>query len=1145
MDISDTHPLDALHDALATGDMTAVRGAVVSLDDKGLERLGALLGTAATQTLVQKVGRSRGSTRSASGGRVVVVHGIMGAQLDVVRADGGSERVWVNPWSIVKGDIADLALSDGTRSRDPGVQVRVAGLFPDYLPLLAELDTTWKVQPFAFDWRLDIDSSATRLAETVRRFAGGEPCHIVAHSMGGLVARRMIALYPEVWASMLDQEKLGRGGRLVQLGTPNRGSFAIPMVLTGKESVVRKLALIDLKHSLDELLPILATFPGSYQMLPAPGSGPDDRDRLYLKETWGQTSAEPAFLDRAKTWHGEMATVIDPGRIAYVAGYNQETPYRIRVLPSGDFEYEITRNGDGRVPHDLGLLDGVRTLWVEENHGDLPKNDKVLAGIHELLRTGDTGDLEHTLPKARGMTTSAPITASAVHPSEHTLEALSLQLNRSDAPELTEQDAALIESCLLRGFVGDEGSGDSASAPKPVVNVSTSDSAAELVLSVEVVRGDITKIEGDVYVVGHYAGVLPQAAEAALDRVISFSSEKEAQESRKESVLHSFTRRGVMHGDLGSVEFFPWADRSGRLVAVAGMGRPGSFGGAELRTLGHNITVALTALPNIKTVCCILIGSGTGNLEVREAVEALLSGAADALRREHAGGNLRTLKFVERDLTKAYQIHNALTQLAKNPSLTSVLTLEIAPDVKMHESGNTQPGYAYALSLAAIAAGTRARAGSKSRLAADAFLESLPIGKAQRDEVREQLGLLAGDGPTEEAVQRILSRYDIDVQDAARVAAEVKEIVPTRFSCQRESETLTVAALSDTAVVQQRTLQFDLSLFEELIVKATDPPSSQAPATGATIGGLLIPADFIALLRSSAAVVGEVDRYTARLAWEMMQLDASDAPESLPLAVRIPFARQLLTAYSPAPVPRPPLASTLRALVIGDPGSPKDRYDLPGARQEAIAVAELLRERGVEVEARIGAPSAERTGALRGFAPASRLDVLALLLSGRFDLVHYCGHGTYDKDHPERTGWIFEGGLLTAREIERVQLLPRLIVANACLSGRTSGTTGGNATWKSGDETGLLPSLADEFFRRGVRDYIGTAWEVSDEGAVLFATKLYASLLGDDAANIPPASIGSAVRSAREALFAKNDVYGALWAAYQHYGNPAAYVRKL
>jgi CHAT domain-containing protein len=147
-------------------------------------------------------------------------------------------------------------------------------------------------------------------------------------------------------------------------------------------------------------------------------------------------------------------------------------------------------------------------------------------------------------------------------------------------------------------------------------------------------------------------------------------------------------------------------------------------------------------------------------------------------------------------------------------------------------------------------------------------------------------------------------------------------------------------------------------------------------------------------------------------------------------------------------------------------------------------------------------------------------------MKGGFDILRYAGHGDFDPERPDRVGWVFKSGLFTARELQRLSAPPRLVIANACLSARTSFRK---------DAASLLPSLADEFFRRGVRDYVGTAWEVNDQGAVLFMERLYSSLLATRTA-----TIGQAVRSARRALWDQRNLYGSLWAAYQHYGDPLA-----
>ena len=210
--------------------------------------------------------------------------------------------------------------------------------------------------------------------------------------------------------------------------------------------------------------------------------------------------------------------------------------------------------------------------------------------------------------------------------------------------------------------------------------------------------------------------------------------------------------------------------------------------------------------------------------------------------------------------------------------------------------------------------------------------------------------------------------------------------------------------------------------------------------------------------------------------------------------------------------------------MIGDPGDPEKGEDLPGARAEALTVKETLESTpDVVVESRIGAPGGSRDGDLYDVKPADRLEVLSLLLRGDFDLVHYAGHANFDPARPDRVGWVFARGLLTPGEIGRLERVPAIIVSNACLSARTSlALDGGRRPDESRTEAGLLPSLADEFFKLGVRNYVGTAWEVNDVGAELFARVLYTGLL----AGTP---FGEAVRSgARDALARPRDLRLAL-----------------
>jgi len=1126
--INDPSPWQRLLDALDSGKIDQIRAAVAALDDRGEELLSEHVGGARVERAGRTVRRSRETQRRATGGRVIVIHGIMGAQLDVVDKNGDSDRVWVNYLRLLNGRIGDLELRNGVQPKNPAISVRVAGIFPEYVPLLLELDQSWKVSPFAYDWRLDLDDAAANLAALVKTWAAGEPCHIVAHSMGGLVARRFMQLFPDVWKTMVDPNGRKRGGRLIQLGTPNRGSFAIPLMLTGNEPLVRKLAFLDRKHDVKEIVPVLATFPGPYQMMPAPSTGPDDRNKLYQVGTWGATPPVKQFLDLGGRFHKAMENVVDPDGIVYVAGYDQDTPYRVTVTNPGEFEYEITTNGDGRVPHDLGLLDGVRTLWVDEVHGDLAGNASVLAGIHKLLETGNTVELEQSLPASRRRAAVGKIKAIPPDAAELELQEIAAAgvPMRGRKPLDVAANAERAEALLVRGFVGSptersvkqekRSEVDRVGRERPARRV-----AKPVKLRMQVVCGDITKVRGDVYAVGHYVGVMPQAAEYALDTQVSAPNAPP-----HARVLNANTRLRLLRGDLGTVKFFPWADGSGRLVAVTGMGHPGTFGAAELRKLASSLTLEVGALPNAKTICTVLIGSGAGNLAVSTCVRRLLLGVMDALRFERGAARIDTIKIVEREFGKAHEIHEAVKRFTEDDTTAQTLDIDLPP-VEIDESAEATPQLVVPSALANLAFAAKPGSRSPVRKSLDELLRNVP--GASKRKVEGLAKLITKDV---ESAADLASRLTISLRPRGDDQQDDRSN-PTRFSVVRDRDELVTAALSNTAVVPQRVLRFDLKLFDELAQKATDPLAADAASLGLLVTRLLISSDFMPLLARSSVLVAELDRYTAGLPWELLATNETLDGQLSHLALDKEFARQLRTSYSPAPA-APIERNKLRALVIGDPGDPNVGDDLPGARNEAYAVYDYLHQHNVDVEARIGAPSARRRGRLAQFEPAARLEVLKLLLSGDYDLVHYCGHGDFDEKDPTTTGWLFEGGLLRAHEIERIQRAPRLIVANACLSGRVSDQReNGKPVRRPGEETGLLPSLADEFFRRGVRDYIGTAWEVNDQGAIEFATTLYSKLFAGG-------TIGAAVSDARKLLYASSDQYDALWAAYQHYGDPNA-----
>ena len=165
------------------------------------------------------------------------------------------------------------------------------------------------------------------------------------------------------------------------------------------------------------------------------------------------------------------------------------------------------------------------------------------------------------------------------------------------------------------------------------------------------VWGDITKVDAHVYSVGHYMGVPPQRAEEMLDRQVS-RWEKEGDRL----IISEFARRSVFRGPLGEVSFFPWDP--GKLVAVAGMGRPGTFHRPQLRMLARGLARSVGLLPDRSRLATVLIGSGDGNLTVCDAATALVEGFFDAVV-EDPLLHLDELRIVERKLTGPWRSSRA------------------------------------------------------------------------------------------------------------------------------------------------------------------------------------------------------------------------------------------------------------------------------------------------------------------------------------------------------------------------------------------------------------------------------------------------------------------------------------------------------
>jgi hypothetical protein len=1154
------------------------------LGDERFERM-RLLALAATSS-----GRRGpdGAPRGGRAGNVVLLHGIMGADLETLdNHTGAAEHVWLHYWRILRGNLWKLRLGpDGEREADGRFGARASGIMKKhYGETLLSLAKHFHVRPFWYDWRKDLRVAARDLHNLLEQYyRQGEYVHLVAHSMGGLVARTFINEYPDHWKRLTPANGPDfRGGRLVMLGTPNHGSFAVPQIVTGLEPMVDKLASLDFSHSLAQLLDIINTFPGSYQMLPSPLID-EKYERLYEAKTYAPLEIPQALLDNAFDHHRRLKKVVEPARMLYVAGYRQSTFDRMIDFgrPGARDAYGSTDVfGDGRVPHALGFLDNVQSFFVREAHGSLQLNKLVLAALPDLLSTGDTRHLPTQMPADRGAAPAVPEDDEQAGENAQRLWA-QYDAENEESKRIVRQVALRRASRRAAVVVARAAALDRELAPVGAVGAVLSEPAPARPLG-----GPPFAEAGDdahAPVLDAVDGEDEIAADAAL-------AEEEV------------TRGWLGNGRAGRSGGDPGADGADGGGPAAPVGEPIPV---SIRVAAGSIAETDGGVASGPAVDAVAVGNylsvrpQDAILALDRAISAAAPGSAKTDRnapREH----LLLTQYVERgvirgDLGQTFLLPDprrpgAVVAVAgmgvagrfREPELV-VLARELCWALgrlgKRHLAtvligsgrGNLSVAESVESWVEGIAAGLRSSGGEQhGRLAAITFVE-FDAGRAR--EIADilagvlarrgaALGLNASDdtdqGALRAAAERQARQKELprggrrrrreadakahangngngDAEGAAEPERE-QEQVPTRITLTRERGSFRFGAITPSASIPERVVVIDPALVEEANrLLSTDPREQIQLENGQLIGKLLFPKDFRELY-SSKPLVLTLDATTARIHWEMVtQSHVADAPpgggfryRNHFLGTAVGLTRQLRTTFAPPPEPPPPARRTLRVLVVADPAADAP---LRGAHEEGEAVADLF-----ESFNSVGGPNQVYVRRLIGPRQATRVNVLRELLVRvpGYDVLHFAGHCFFDPRQPARSGWIFTGGqCITASELNRIDRVPGFVFSNACESGITPER-------EHAASSSLAPSFAEAFFGCGVSNFVCTAWPVDDVAALTFARRFYREMLrlpGSDAAASPrPAYMHEALRAARVA--AAGTPAGALtWGAYQHYGNP-------
>jgi len=617
-------------------------------------------------------GGLRGGAPDATRTAVFVLPGILGSNL---AADG--RRIWLGP-GLVSG-LAQLAYQ-------PGVQTRVQ---PDgaiglvYDKLIKHLAVSHEVIEFDYDWRLPIEQEAQRLALAVTRAldarsSTGAAVQLLAHSMGGVLARCLQLEAPAVWKRLMAHPR----ARLLMLGTPNGGSWAPMQVLSGDDTIGNALAAFGSPLADRQARAIMAAMPGLLQLQ---AGLLDPALKLDRTETWATLAqADYERLQQANWWHRyageEMQAayqwgvppqdVLDAARLLrqrldeqrdkvlpafadkllLVVGRAAATPVGFEEGTQG-FVYLDAPDGDGRVPLQSALLPGVKTWQLACEHGSLPSEASAFPAFVELLDTGGTAALASLATTRGGTSNSSSSDGKYTSASAQDLVRSRPSRARRSARPAGSQASVFGNSTPNTGAVG-EGQ-DSGST----------------VLELRVLNGNLSFV-AEPLLVGHYPASELTGTEAVVDRMVG-------------GMLHAAMMAGLYPSNVGTHQVFtntrtdpenPWREPRPHSVLVVGLGEEGELREAEIAISVRQGVLswaqrqmerrgAGAAPPRLAAT---LLGSGGLGISAGAAARAIARGVADANQRALAAGwpVVQRLTLVELYLDRATDAWNGLHLMA-------------------------------------------------------------------------------------------------------------------------------------------------------------------------------------------------------------------------------------------------------------------------------------------------------------------------------------------------------------------------------------------------------------------------------------------------------------------------------------------------
>lgn len=265
----------------------------------------------------------------------------------------------------------------------------------------------------------------------------------------------------------------------------------------------------------------------------------------------------------------------------------------------------------------------------------------------------------------------------------------------------------------------------------------------------------------------------------------------------------------------------------------------------------------------------------------------------------------------------------------------------------------------------------------------------------------------------------------------------------------------------------------------------------------------------------SAHLCLQLPRALMRYPWELMY------DRRGPLAERFAIGRQIFSDVRTLRSEGRRRSPKLRVLIVGNPTIDERAYrrlglepppSLAGAAEEATRVNDLFAQLNSQAT---GLPEIEVRPLIDTSVNGTQLR--QWIRDGQLDILHFAGHGEFNRDDPETSSWLLSDGPLWAQEIRNTlawcDCPPWLVFANACEAGM-------DAESKPGRYNRDVFGLASACIQQGVTAYLAPLWPIDDELALLLAVDFYRSLLLDGR------TVGESLRRAKERAKRATDPVG-------------------